>query len=116
MIYNIVLRQLAKGEFTKNLLHRALLFKGAEAQELFFLAREKRKEFFSDEKAEVRSVVEISNICRRKCNFCNINLHAKTRKRYLLGYRELMVIVEHIYTKAGESFCFNPEKTPLKSI
>jgi biotin synthase len=106
MINKSALQQLARGEFTKGLLHMALLFKGKEKEGLFKLARQRRKECFPREEAEVRSVIEISNICRRKCNFCNINTHAKNSKRYLLGYKELMTIAEHIYNKNRKVLLF----------
>lgn len=92
-----VLQALAKGDFKKDVLFTALFLKGKEREQLFELARKKRREYFPVEQVEVRSVIEISNICQRRCNFCNINLYSKRRKRYIIGYEELIKIVEHIY-------------------
>lgn len=94
-----VLQALVKGDFKKEVLSTALLLRGEERERLFELARKKRREHFPAEEAEVRSVIEISNICRRRCNFCNINFYSKGRKRYLIGYEEIMKIAEHIYHK-----------------
>ncbi len=93
------LQLLAKGDFTKDILYAAILSKGREKEQLFKLARQKRKEYSPLQEVEVRSVVEISNICQRKCNFCNINFYSKSRKRYIIRYKEFMKIVEYLYHK-----------------
>jgi biotin synthase len=92
-----VLDALDRGDIAREVLGRALLFKGCKRQGLFVLARKRRSEFFSD-KVEVRSVIEISNVCGQRCNFCNINSYSR-KKRYTIGYDELMQIVENIYRR-----------------
>lgn len=92
-----LLQTLVNCDFKKDLLYDALLLKGEERKQLFELAGKKRSEYFPSEEVEVRSVIEISNICKRKCNFCNINSYSKNRKRYIIKYNELMKIVEHLY-------------------
>lgn len=98
-LYKSVLRALVNGDFLKNVLFAALLLKREKREQLFELARKKRREYFPAENVEVRSVIEISNICQRRCNFCNINFYSKSRKRYLIGYEEVMKIVGHVYHK-----------------
>jgi len=63
MNYKAGLQELAKGNFEKDILYDALLLKGEEKERLFNLVRKKRSQYFSSEKVEVRSVIEISNIC-----------------------------------------------------
>ena len=82
----------------RDLIQTALLAKGDEQEQLFGLARRKRTENFPHEKAEFRSVVEISNICRQKCKYCGMSYHSK-RKRYTISHKELMDVVENIYYK-----------------
>ncbi|MDP1852902.1 MAG: radical SAM protein [Candidatus Omnitrophota bacterium] len=99
MINRTILQSLTEGNFKKDFIRKALLFKGLQQKQLFKLARDKRKEYFLSRVVEVRSVIEISNICRRKCNFCNINFHAKIPQRYTLKYTEIIKIIEYIYYK-----------------
>jgi biotin synthase len=93
-----VLQTINKGSFEEDVIYKALLFNGETEERLFRLARTKRTEYFPSEEVEVRSVIEISNICQRKCNFCNINSYSK-RKRYTIKYEEFMKIVENLYYK-----------------
>lgn len=88
---------LAKENFNKGIFHKALLLKGQEQKQLFELARKKRRDYFLQEKVEVRSVIEISNNCQRKCNFCNINFYFRNQKKYLISFSELIKIVGYIY-------------------
>jgi len=97
-----VLQSLAKGDFKKDVLSAALLLKGKEGQRLFELARKKRSEYFPSEGVEIRSVIEISNICQRKCNFCNINFYSQ-KKKYIIEYGKFVKIVGHIYNKGREA-------------
>lgn len=94
---DFILIELSKGNFNKEILSAALLLKKKRREALFEIAREKRSEYFTSGNVEVRSVIEISNICQKKCNFCNINFYSKSNKRYLIKYDELMKIVEYIY-------------------
>lgn len=94
-----ILQALAKRNFRKDILRKALLLKGSRQKQLFKLARDKRCEFFPSQRVELRSVIEISNICQRSCNFCNINLYAKIPQRYTLKYAEIIKIIEYIYYK-----------------
>jgi biotin synthase len=91
-----LLKIFTNGYIKKDIIGKILLFKGREQRNLFKLAQQKRSEYFPSEEVEVRSVIEISNICQRKCNFCNINSYAK-RKRYIIKYEDLIKIVEYLY-------------------
>jgi biotin synthase len=94
-----ILQSIAEGDLSYDSLCAAISFKGKEREGLFRLARQRRSEYFPSEEVEIRSVIEISNICQRKCNFCNINFYPKGRKRYIIGREELIKITEHIYYK-----------------
>lgn len=98
-----MLLALRKGDFRKEVAEEAFLFQGAEQERLFELARERRDENFPSREVEARSVIEISNICRRKCNFCNINVFSK-RNRYTIQYEKLIEIVEELYSKGRRVF------------
>jgi biotin synthase len=89
---------LIKGDFSKEVLNGALLLKGEERNCLFQLAREKRDQYFPSGMVEVRSVIEISNICKQLCNFCSINYNAD-RKRYLLKHDHVLQMVGHVYQR-----------------
>lgn len=91
-----VIGKLRENVFTPRVLVEALACKGAAQQELFKLARQKRKTTFPSDRVEVRSVVEISNICRQHCKFCRINKIRK-KEQYVLTYDLLMRIVRHLY-------------------
>ena len=93
-----ILQALANCDFKKDILRKALLFKRKEQAELFKLARQRRRAHFPFEEVEVRSVIEISNICQRRCNFCNINSYSKIKK-YIIKYEDLVKIAENIYHK-----------------
>lgn len=93
-----VLAELEKGRFTAKNLAAALLLRGAGQRKLFALARRARAAHFPGGKAEVRSVIEVSNICRQRCLFCNINRLSGSRK-YLLPRPELLRIVRRLYRK-----------------
>lgn len=100
------LKALAKGDFKENILYKALLFKGEAQKQLFKLSRDKRRECFPSMKIEVRSVIEIANICQRKCNFCNISFYSRSNKRYLLQYNDIIETVECLYSKGRKVILF----------
>lgn len=63
---------LGRGVFERSSLKTALGLRGAEQQQLFALARERRAEAFPGGAVEVRSVIEVSNVCIQRCRFCTI--------------------------------------------
>lgn len=92
-----VLSALRQGDFSDNVLHQALLLE--DNDELFALAREKRREFFPDDRAQTRSVIEISNICRQRCRYCSIG--GKSQKfNYSLDRNQMTMLMDHLY-KSG---------------
>lgn len=93
-----VLDMAVNNGFDEDAVIKALLSRGEDQKRLFQLAGEKRSEYFPDEKVEVRSVIEVSNVCRQGCKYCGIN-HSSKDKRYVIGYEEIMGIVGHIYSK-----------------
>jgi len=93
-----LLTALSKEKLTKEMAVEALLFKGRKQEKLFELARKKRNQYFPLHKNEIRSVIELSNVCRQNCNFCNINARSHI-KRYVLTCEEIMNIVEAVYRK-----------------
>ncbi|MFC2048820.1 radical SAM protein [Elusimicrobiota bacterium] len=98
MNYLPVIKSLNKEDFDKNIIQTALQFRADAQKQLFSLARKKRSENSPQRKVEVRSVIEISNICVQNCNFCNINCQSKL-KRYTITYEEFMRITEFLYQK-----------------
>ena len=69
---NLVVEALKSGDYSDQVLRDALQLKGEEQQELFAAAREFRLKFYPDNRAQARSVIEISNICRQRCLYCSI--------------------------------------------
>ncbi|MBF0216943.1 MAG: radical SAM protein [Candidatus Omnitrophica bacterium] len=90
-----VLGRIESGIFGKDDLVAALSLKGAHQGRLFAFARSKRSEFFPGRAVEVRSVIEVSNICERKCAYCGI--HSQT-SRFTIGEDRLVDIARHIYS------------------
>ncbi len=80
------------------MIRKKLLSRGEEQDRLFASAREKRDERFPAREVEVRSVIEISNVCRQTCLYCGMNRRSK-RKRYTITRNELLAIVSNIHSK-----------------
>jgi len=93
-----VLTALASGDCGAEVLGAAFGLRGAAQGQLFALARQKREEFFPGQQVEVRSVIEISNTCTQKCNFCNIS-NIAPEERYLISLEEALHLVEFIYDR-----------------
>lgn len=96
-----ILDCLGKGIYSPDILKTALTFNNDfskdEQNALFELARNKRDEKFPDKKIEFRSVIEISNKCRQKCNYCAIG--KKRVKEYTIDEHIMISLAEHIYKK-----------------
>lgn len=90
---------LLKGDVSKNALSEILLLRGEWQEKLFALARQKRQEYFPDGRVEVRSVIEVSNICKRRCNFCNMSSFSKIKRGYIISYEEMMKQAACIYSR-----------------
>lgn len=90
--------QLAAGDTGRAVLTYALQARGSEQERLFALARQSRSAAFPTEEVEVRSVIEISNICRQRCNYCNMGRKA-THDHYVIGYTEFLDMVQFLHNK-----------------
>ena len=66
------LEMLYQEKYPDEVLRDALLARGDAQKMLFSLAQERRLKFFPENRAQVRSVIEVSNVCRQKCNYCAI--------------------------------------------
>lgn len=75
---------------------KALLLQDPQRRTLFDLARQNRRESFPQEEVEIRSVIEVSNICQEHCDFCNISFLIP-QKRYLLTCGDIMRRATFIY-------------------
>lgn len=94
----------------------ALAARGADQAALFALARKARDAAFPGRAAEVRSVIELSNVCRGRCRFCNIG-SLPPRKRYTLGRAETVSIVTRLYRERGRRvFLFQSGENPSKDF
>ena len=98
MSYSPFIESLSKGHFKRNILESALLGTGINQEQLFAYARKNRDEYFPQAKVEVRSVIELSNVCHQNCSFCNIHIHAKL-KRYTISYTQFIQTIEYLYLK-----------------
>lgn len=78
----------------------ALGARGPAQQELFALARRVRNWAFPAKTAELRSVIEISNACRRRCLYCNLGALPAAR-RYALGAGDIAKIAARLYHERG---------------
>lgn len=92
------IEQLAAGDASRTVLAHALQAKGPEQAHLFDLARQRRSIAYPTEEVEVRSVIEISNVCRQRCNYCNMGLKA-THDHYVIGYAEFLDLVQFLHSK-----------------
>jgi biotin synthase len=97
-----ILQALKRRAWDEGSLVAALAFKQAAQGELFRLAREQRSLYFPGGEVEVRGVLEISNSCRRRCNFCGMNRHSPI-SRYLIGHDEALGIAGQVYAKGARN-------------
>ena len=90
--------RLESGDFSPETLRAALTAKGDSQQELFALARKRRHECFPDDAAQVRSVIEVSNVCRQHCRYCAIGRTAQ-ELNYTLKADTMVKLMEYLYGK-----------------
>lgn len=90
-----VLQALQSGDYARDHLRQALLFRGADQERLFALARERRRRAFP-EQVEVRSVIELSNVCQQGCNYCSMSKESGI-KRYLMNQTEVLELADYLY-------------------
>lgn len=87
------------GEAFAESVKAALNARGQAQEALFEIAREARLRGFPDRRAEVRSVIEISNICKQRCNYCSIG-DAGTQK-YVIPSEDLVEIAAFLHRERG---------------
>lgn len=100
-----ILTDLKSGIFLHEILENALLFKNDNQELLFELARQRRSEFFSHEQVEVRSVIEVSNICKQGCNYCTMGEKAEL-KNYTIDEPTLLALIDYLYYCNRRVFLF----------
>jgi biotin synthase len=93
-----ILSALGREDFSDSILRYALQLEGEGQQELFALARQKRLAAFPDNRAQVRSVIEVSNVCRQKCRYCAIG-GKDQQTNYSLNARQMTMLAEYLYEK-----------------
>ena len=93
-----ILKLLEKGIFFHEILENALLFMHEEQNALSKLSREKRDQAFPERSVEVRSVLEISNICQQGCNYCSMGKKMSFQK-YTIDESSLLSLMEFLYQK-----------------
>ena len=91
----LALRALEEKRYTRAALRASLLLRGEQQQKLFALARSRRAECFAQDLVEVRSVIEISNICAQRCAYCNIG--AMQTAKYIIPCDEFQHVVRQLH-------------------
>lgn len=98
MTQDYIISSLRNKEFTDAVLIKALELTGEAQYQLFELAQQARRSAFPDNEVQVRSVIEISNVCRQKCRYCAIG--GKEQKyNYTLDSNAISLLMEHLYEK-----------------
>lgn len=93
-----IISSLRQNEFTDAVLAEALELTGEAQHRLFELAQQARHVAFPDDEVQVRSVIEISNVCRQKCRYCAIG--GKEQKfNYTLDSNAISLLMEYLYNK-----------------
>lgn len=91
-----VVEALANQEYDRDVLMQALQLQYEEQQELWALARARRLGCFPNNEVEVRSVIEVSNVCRQACHYCGM-AKGNPQPKYLMPHDEFVEVVDHLY-------------------
>ena len=89
-------------EYHDEVLKNALLARGEAQNQLFALAQERRLKFFPENRAQVRSVIEVSNVCRQKCNYCAIGGKDQALN-YTLSADVMVALMKHLIEKGRQT-------------
>lgn len=92
----------------------ALTLRGTRQRRLFAAARAARRAVFGD-RAEARSVIEYSNICRQECRFCGMNRRSCVG-RYVLDDAGVLASVERLYEKGRRVVMFQSGENAAASF
>jgi len=79
-----------------------LLYKGKEQEFLFEVARKIREKSKFQNKVELRSVIELSNICSQKCRYCSISKDGKPS--FVLSKEVVLNNVDFLAKKGRRTF------------
>lgn len=111
IISNKTVSALEADEYSDEVLSEALQLKDEAQKELFLVARERRHRFFPDDRAQSRSVIEISNICRQKCRYCSIG--GKDQKlNYTLNSAQMEMLMDYLYEKGRRVILLQSGENP----
>lgn len=91
-----IIDHLSNCEYSEVILASALVLRGEAQQRLFELARNRRSMAFPKNNVQVRSVIEVSNICRQGCRYCSIGGKSQTLN-YSLKSEVMVGLMEHLY-------------------
>jgi len=84
------------GDFFCDTIKKCLCLRGEEQQQLMEYARKVRLDYFPSNQVEVRSVIEISNICKQKCRYCSIGGKEQALD-YILDPSTIVSLVSYLY-------------------
>lgn len=93
-----ILVNLEQNNFSRIVLSEALGLRGEAQQRLFGLAQRIRHSAFPEDKVQVRSVIEISNVCRQKCKYCAIGGKEQSYN-YTLDANAIYLLMKYLYGK-----------------
>lgn len=99
---HIFLSALRREEYDKEVLFDAIFAKDNAQKDLFLLAQERRLQFFPENRAQVRSVIEVSNVCRQKCNYCAIGGKDQSLN-YTLSADVMIALMQHLIEKGRQT-------------
>ena len=86
------------GDYSDSVLYGCLQLSDEAQMRLFEIAQKRRLEHFPDNSCQVRSVIEISNICRQKCRYCAIGGNSQA-KNYTLDASQIEMLAIYLYNK-----------------
>jgi biotin synthase len=102
-------------DFRREVLASALALRGPQCEGLFALARRERDRCFPQRNVEVRSVIEISNICRQGCRYCNMGKGRK-REPYTIDVPLFLNLVTHLYGQGRRVLLLQSGENPVPSF
>lgn len=93
-----IIESLRGEEYTDAVLSEALTLNREAQRQLFSLASEIRHRNFPDDKVQVRSVIEVSNVCGQRCKYCAIGGRDQ-RFNYTLDCATIVSIIDYLWAK-----------------
>lgn len=96
MMQDEIISQLRASVYTESVLMEALQLKGERQQALFKLAQERRHQCFPNDEVQVRSVIEVSNVCRQQCKYCAIGGKDQSLN-YTLEADTMIALMDFLY-------------------